>query len=117
MAIPRMTSLAIHASTILAVGLSSPALAQAPVSDEGQRIPASRLRDNDRSKLASWRDGKSAPESQLDQEVLKRAAEWYIYRLTNVELQKRIPREPLVLSTGETCQEMLERDFYPLLML
>jgi hypothetical protein len=75
------------------------------------------LRDTDHGKLASWRDGKSAPETQTDQEILKRAAEWYIYRLTNVELQKRIPSDPLFPNTGRTCQDMLGDEFYPLLIL
>jgi hypothetical protein len=107
----------IHAIAVLSVGFAHLARAQAPVTDEGQRISAGRLRDYDRSKLASWRDGKSAPETQSDQEVLKRAAEWYIYRLTWVELQKRSPTDPLVLTTGRTCQEVLEQEFYPNLML
>src|SRR5262249_37303978 len=92
----------IFATAILASGFSSLAFGQAPVSDEGQRISVSRPRESDRSRLASWRDGKSAPETPADQEILKRAAEWYIYQLTYVELQKRIPREPLILSTGRT---------------
>src|SRR5271165_919919 len=112
-----MTRIAIRAATILTVAFSSLAFAQAPVADEGQRISVSRLRGNDQSKLASWRDGKSSPETQSDQELLKRAAEWYIYRLTWFELQKRVPPDPSNPNGGKTCQDMLKDEFYPLLTL
>src|SRR5689334_2327058 len=101
MAAPRR--IAIYAAVILAAGFSNWAFGQAPASDEGQRISVNRLPENDKSKLASWRDGKSAPETQSDQEILKRAAEYYIYQLTYVELQKRIPSEPLVPASGRSC--------------
>jgi hypothetical protein len=116
MAVPRMILWGVLAA-ILAVGFSTLGHAQAPASDEDKRITVNHPNYSDPSKLASWRDGRSAPETQFDQEILKRAAEWYIYRLTWVELQKRVPPDPLVPSVATSCQDMLEREFYPLLVL
>jgi hypothetical protein len=48
---------------------------------------------------------------------LKRAAEWFIYRLTWIELQKRIPVDQSAPTSGKSCQEMLEKEFYQYLTL